>query len=107
MSPWFTSAFARKAVNEGRADFLPCHYHDAADFWRQKIKADVFYAAVSPMDKHGFFNFGGSVSLALAQMERAGKVFLEVNRRVPRCHGRGWVHISQVDAVCEYDRRHV
>jgi 4-hydroxybutyrate CoA-transferase len=101
---WFTSGFARKAVNQGRADFMPCHYHDAASFWREKVHADVFYAAVSSMDKHGYFSFGGSASLAMAQMERADMVFLEVNRHVPRCHGRAWVHISQVDALCEHHR---
>jgi 4-hydroxybutyrate CoA-transferase len=98
---WFTSAFARPAINQGLADFLPCHYHDAAGFWREKIKADVFYGAVSPMDKHGFFSFGGAASLVLAQMESAGLLFLEVNENIPRAHGRGMVHISQVDAVCE------
>ena len=98
---WFSGAYGRKAIVKGLADFMPCNYYDAASFWRNKIKADVFYAVVSPMDKHGFFSFGGSASLPMAQMERADMVFLEVNRHMPRTHGRALVHISQVDAVCE------
>ena len=98
---WFTSGYARKAVNEGRADFMPCYYKDAPKLWREHVKADVFYATVSPMDKHGWFSFGVAASNARAQMSRAKRVFLEVNEFMPRAHGTGVVHISEVDAICE------
>ena len=100
---WFTSGFARKAVQEGRADFMPCYYKDAPRLWREFVEADVFYATVSPMDQHGWFSFGVSVSNARAQLSRAKKVFLEVNKYMPRTHGTGFVHISEVDAICEND----
>lgn len=101
---WFTSGFARKAVQEGRADFMPCYYKDAPMFWRELVQADVFYATVSPMDKHGWFSFGVSASVARAQMARAKKVFLEVNSFMPRTHGSQLVHITEVDAICENHR---
>jgi acyl-CoA hydrolase len=98
---WFTSGFARKAVQEGRADFMPCYYKDVPMLWRELVEADVFYATVSPMDKHGWFSFGVSASTGRAQMSRAKKVFLEVNENMPRTHGSQFVHISEVDAVFE------
>lgn len=101
---WFTSGFARKAVQEGRADFMPCYYKDAPMFWRELVEADVFYATVSPMDQHGWFSFGVSASVGRAQMSRAKKVLLEVNEFMPRTHGSQFVHISEVDAVCENNR---
>ncbi|MCX7780120.1 MAG: 4-hydroxybutyrate--acetyl-CoA CoA transferase [Negativicutes bacterium] len=101
---WFTSGFARKAVQEGRADFMPCYYKDAPMFWRELVAADVFYATVSPMDKHGWFSFGVSASVGRAQLSRAKKVFLEVNEYMPRTHGSQFVHISEVDAICENNR---
>lgn len=100
---WFTSGYARKAVQEGYADFMPCYYYEAPKLWREFVEADVFYATVSPMDKQGWFSFGVSVSNARAQMLRAKKVYLEVNKYMPRTHGRGFVHISEVDAIYEND----
>ena len=101
---WFTSGFARKAVQEGRADFMPCYYKDVPAFWREFVEAEVFYATVSPMDQHGWFSFGVSASVGRAQMSRAKKVFLEVNGFMPRTHGSQFVHITEIDAIFENNR---
>ncbi|MFZ5944530.1 MAG: acetyl-CoA hydrolase/transferase family protein [Bacillota bacterium] len=98
---WFTSGFARKAVQEGRADFMPCYYKDVPRIWKEFVEADIFYATVSPMDKHGWFSFGVSASTGKAQMSRAKKIFLEVNKNMPRTHGSQFVHISEADAIFE------
>ncbi|MDR2007139.1 MAG: hypothetical protein LBP78_07865 [Acidaminococcales bacterium] len=100
---WFVGSVARKAVNEGRAEVMPCYYKDVPGLWREAIKPDVFYAAVSPMDKHGYFSFGLIGSEAVAQMERADLRFLEVNSTIPRTHGSAFVHISQITGLCESD----
>lgn len=98
---WFTSGNARQAVKEGRADYMPGFYHEFPRFWREYIQPDVFYAMVSPMDKHGYFSFSLGAAEARAQMSRAKKIFLEVNEYMPRAHGPAIVHISEVDAICE------
>ncbi len=98
---WFTSAYARKPIAAGRANYLPVFYKDAPRFWREKVKADVFVGSVSPMDEKGYFTFGASTSVVRAQMESADKIFLEVNENVPRVYGSETVHISQVDGVVE------
>lgn len=101
---WFTSASARKAVKEGRADFMPNYYYEVPRFWREFVKPNVFYAMVSPMDSHGYFSFGLAASEGRAQMSRADKIFLEVNPSMPRVFGDNFVHISEIDAVCESDK---
>lgn len=98
---WFTSASSRQAVREGRADFMPNFYYEVPRYWMEYIKPDVFYAVVSPMDKHGYFSFGCVSAEPLAQMARAGKIFLEVNPHMPRVFGSNIIHISQVDGLCE------
>ncbi|MEL7656513.1 MAG: acetyl-CoA hydrolase/transferase C-terminal domain-containing protein, partial [Bacillota bacterium] len=98
---WFTSGYARKAVQEGRADFMPCFYKDVPKYWREFLEPDVFYASVSPMDRHGWFSFGVSTSTGRAQMSRSKVIFLEVNENMPRTHGSQFIHISEVDAICE------
>jgi acyl-CoA hydrolase len=98
---WFTSGNARKAVQEGRADYLPCFYYEVPRFWREHVEPDVFYSMVSPMDSHGYFTFGVGSCGGRAQLERAKLKFLEINPYMPRVLGDNIIHISEVDAVCE------
>ena len=98
---WFTSGYSRKAVQEGRADYMPTYYKDVPRLWDQFLDIDVFYALVSPMDQHGYFSFGLSCSETLVAKNKAGKIFLEVNPNMPRTHGQNFIHISEVDMLCE------
>jgi acyl-CoA hydrolase len=98
---WFTSGFSRKAVQEGRADYMPAYYNDVPRMWNEFVKPDVFYALVSPMDEHGYFSFGVSCSGTLALKSRAERIYVEVNPNMPRTHGQNFIHISEVDMLCE------
>jgi acyl-CoA hydrolase len=53
------------------------------------------------MDDHGYFSFGLACSESLAVKNKAKKIFLEVNPNMPRTHGQNFIHISEVDALCE------
>ncbi len=98
---YFSSPLARKAIAKGIADQIHTYYSDEGLIWRNYIEADIFYAVVSPMDKHGYFSFGPAVGGARGQMSRAKKVFVEVNENQPRVHGESNIHISEIDALCE------
>ncbi len=98
---WFSSAGARKAVNEGRADFIPAYYRDIPGHIRRGYEYDAFCVAVSPMDKHGWFSLGNNASYAQAMMDKAKRIYLEVNDRQPRAVCGAQIHISQADAIVE------
>ena len=100
---WFSGARLRTAINEGRADIMPCYYRDMPQLFRDYTPVDAMLAVVSPMDEHGYFSTGvvGSVSPQLFQ--KAKHIFLEVNRYVPRALNGPKIHISQVTALCEHD----
>ncbi len=98
---WFTQAVARQSVQEGHSDYMPCNYSEEVALWDVKGNPDVFYATVSPMDKHGYFSFGLVASESVELAQRAKYVFLEVNKYMPRVHGSNFVHISEVTAICE------
>ncbi|MDD2499170.1 MAG: 4-hydroxybutyrate CoA-transferase, partial [Desulfitobacteriaceae bacterium] len=98
---WFTAGASRAAVQEGRADFVPCFYHEIPMFHRDYWEHDVFFATVSRMDKHGWFSFGAAVSEAHAMMSKSKCVILEVNNHMPRVLGNSMVHISEIDALIE------
>ena len=98
---WFSGGGARKAVNGGWADTIPNYYRDTPGLIRRGGDYDLFVAAVSPMDQHGYFSLGPTSSYSLAMLEKARRVFLEVNDKMPRAVAGAQVHISQVDALIE------
>ncbi len=102
---WFTGGAGRKGVQEGAYDYVPNHYSTAPKYWRELMPTlDVFYAEVSPMDKHGYFSCGMSAAEVPAMLERANIVLLDVNDKMPRTFGNNMIHISQVTALCESSR---
>lgn len=99
----FSDALARKAVNAGLADVLPNCYADCGALIRDYRPLNVFIAAVSPMDEHGYFSFGCSTSVIPTMIDKADLVLLEVNRYMPRAVNAPQIHISEVTALCEND----
>ena len=100
---WHMSGIERKAVDQGFAYYSPMRYSELPRFYRENVDVDVVMIQVTPMDEHGYFNFGPSAS-HLADMCRTAKhIIVEVNANMPRCLG-GFdegIHVSQVDAIVE------
>lgn len=100
---WFSGGGLRKAVNAGKADIMPGYYRDWPQLFDQYIELDAIYLHVSPMDKHGYFSMplAGSVSQVL--LDKAKKVYLQVNNNMPRSLYSTLIHISKIDGICEAD----
>ena len=58
---------------------------------------------VSPFDKHGFCSLGVSVDVAKAAVKNANYVIAQVNPQMPRTHGDGLMHISEINALVKVD----
>lgn len=100
---WFSSGGARKAVNAGYADILPAYYRDVPRHIRVEYEYDAFCVSVSPMDSHGYFSLANNGSYAEAMMDKAKRIFVEVNYQQPRCLCGTQIHVSQVDAIVEFN----
>ncbi|HVI39532.1 MAG TPA: acetyl-CoA hydrolase/transferase C-terminal domain-containing protein [Anaerovoracaceae bacterium] len=98
---WFSGGNARKAVNEGRADIMPCYYRDIPGLYIDYVDIDAYCAVVSPMDKHGYFSTGCSGSSSFSMIRKARFIYLEVNEHMPRTLNAPQIHISQVTAFHE------
>jgi len=101
---WHMGGVERKAVEAGFGYYIPLRYSELPRYYRENVcPADVAVMQVSPMDEHGWFNFGTSASHIGAICERAKKIIVEVNKNVPRCLGGSEVgiHISRVDMIVE------
>lgn len=97
----FTAANTRQAVNEGRADFIPCFLSEVTSLMVSCLPPDVGIFSLSPPDKHGYCSLGPSIDVSLSAFRMAKKVVGQVNKFLPRTHGDGAVHISELDAVIE------
>lgn len=96
---FFVGANVRKAVQQGRADYIPIFYSEVPRVLRKGvIPIDVAMIQVSPPDTHGYCSLGVSVETSLAGVKSAKKVIAQVNPNMPRSHGDGIIHISSIDA---------
>ena len=98
---WFSSGGARKAINAGYADFIPNYYRDIPGLIRANYRFDAFFASVAPMDENGKFSLSTVGSYSRAAMEKADRIFLEVNEEQPYVPGGIMIDIKDVDFVCE------
>lgn len=102
---FFVGAPLRKAVAEGRADFVPIFLSQIPGLFASgRIKLDVALVTLSPPDKHGYCTLGTSVDAARAAVDSARFVVAEVNTRAPRTHGATVVPMARVEAAVASDR---
>ncbi|MFN9801464.1 MAG: 4-hydroxybutyrate CoA-transferase, partial [Bacteroidota bacterium] len=58
---------------------------------------------VSPPDRHGFCSLGTSVDIVRSAIQSARHVVAQVNPQMPRTHGDGIIHSSQIDVMVEVE----
>ena len=100
---WHLSAYERKLCDRGLCTFSPMVFRNLVWYYQSFLDLNVGMAAVTPMDKHGYFNFSCGTGVARGILEKADIIILEVNERLPRIYG-GFdecIHISEVDCVVE------
>ena len=95
----FVSDSVRKAVQDGRADFIPVFLSDIPDLFKNgQLPLDVALIQISPPDKHGYCSLGISVDIARAAVSTARHIIAQVNPKVPRTHGDSMIHTDRIHA---------
>lgn len=100
---FFATNAVRHLIHGGHATYTPANFGDIPRLIRQSDGVDVVMFSVAPMDDHGYMNFGLGCDYTPAAIEVAKKIIVEVNPNMPRTGGHNHIHISQVDAVVEFD----
>jgi acyl-CoA hydrolase len=100
----FIGPNARRAVNEGRAEYIPAFLSDVPDLFRSGIlPLDAVLINVTPPDGHGYCSLGVSVEGMLAAIPAATTVIAQLNRSIPRTLGESFVHVDDIDYAVEVD----
>jgi len=98
----FVGPADRKAINEGKADYVPIFLYQIPDlFYSGEMSIDVAMLHLSPPDEHGFMSYGVEVLASKAAAETAKTVIAQVNEKMPRVLGDSFIHISRVHKVVE------
>jgi 4-hydroxybutyrate CoA-transferase len=100
----FIGPNARRAVNEGRADYVPCFLSDVPRLFDRGLqRLDAVLVNATPPDAHGFCSLGTSVEAMHAAIRAAETVIVQFNRAMPRTLGESFIHVSQIDLAVEVD----
>ena len=93
----FAGGMVRKAIEEGRADYVPVFLSDVPDrFLSGAVKLDAALLQISPPNAHGQCTLGVSVDCAKAAADSAPMLLCEINERMPRTHGNSVVPFERV-----------
>ena len=100
----FVGPNVRSAVEEGQADYVPIFLSEVPSLFRSGVMPlDVALVQVSPPDRHGFCSLGVSVDASRAAVQTARRVVAQINPNMPRTHGDGLLHASNIDLAVLVD----
>ncbi len=101
---FFVGKNVRKAVAEGRADYIPAFLSEIPTLIRSRsVPVDVAMISVSPVDKHGYVSLGPSVDTTLAAVQTARLVIAQINQNMPRVMGEAQIPFEMIDRFIEAD----
>lgn len=104
MNSLFVSQNVRQIVNGTNGDYIPVFLSEIPILFDKGILAlDVALVHVSEPDKHGFCSLGTSVDIARSAVKNAKHIIAQVNKQMPRTHGDGIIHISEIHTLVSVD----
>ena len=104
INSFFIGKNVRHTLAAGNGSYTPVFLSELPLLFKRNI-VDVSVALihVSVPDKHGYCSLGVSVEATLAAIENADQVIAQVNKQMPRTHGAGIIHVSEIDYFVECD----
>lgn len=101
----FVSTNSRKVANSEYGDYVPVFLSEIPLlFCPEFLPIDVAFIQVSAPDKHGYCTLGTSVDIAKAALENAKMVVAQVNSKMPRTHGDGFIHVSKIHSLVWHEQ---
>ena len=102
VNSFFIGKNVRHTLKAGNGSYTPVFLSELPIlFKRGIIELDVALIHVSPPDRHGYCSLGVSIEATLAAIDNAGWVIAQVNKNMPRTHGAGIIHVSEINAFVE------
>lgn len=100
---FFASASNRDALSDGTADYTPCFFHEIPATLRDVVKPRVTIVSVCPPDENGYVSLGPNVDYIESTLSYCEVKIAQVNKNIPRAHGKAIKHVSDFDWFVEID----
>ncbi|WGQ12379.1 acetyl-CoA hydrolase/transferase C-terminal domain-containing protein [Pedobacter gandavensis] len=101
----FVSANTRAVANSMNGDYIPVFLSQIPKLFKEGfLPIDVALIQVSEPDAHGYCSLGTSVDIARAAVDTAKHIIAQVNPKMPRTHGDGFVHISAINSLVHFEQ---
>ncbi|MEK2646209.1 acetyl-CoA hydrolase/transferase family protein [Bdellovibrio sp. BCCA] len=101
----FLGSNMRDKIQNENVGYLPCFLSEIPSLFRSGVRPlDVALIHVSKPDRHGFCSLGTSVDVTRSAVDNAKVIIAQVNARMPRVHGDGFIHIDRIHHTVEVDQ---
>lgn len=98
----FVGGNARTAIEENRADYTPCFFHEIPRlFTHGPLHPDVAIIQLSQPDAEGYCSFGVSSDYTKPAAHAASVIIAEINDQMPFIGGDNLIHVSELDYIIE------
>ena len=102
VNSFFIGKNVRHTLTAGNGSYTPVFLSELPLLFKRNIlPVDVALIHVSIPDKHGYCSLGVSVEATLAAIDNAKIVIAQVNEQMPRTHGDGIIHHTEIDLFVE------
>jgi len=102
VNSFFIGKNVRHTLKAGNGSYTPVFLSEVPCLFKQRIiELDVVLIHVSIPDRHGYCSLGVSVEASLAAIDNAKVVIAQVNKNMPRTHGAGIIHHTEIDYFVE------
>ncbi|MTE26599.1 acetyl-CoA hydrolase/transferase family protein [Winogradskyella ouciana] len=104
VNSFFIGKNVRHTLKAGNGSYTPVFLSEVPLLFKQNIiDLDVVLIHVSVPDQHGYCSLGVSVEATLAAIDNVTTVVAQVNKNMPRTHGAGIIHHTEIDYFVECD----
>ena len=102
VNSFFIGKNVRHTLKAGNGSYTPVFLSELPKLFQKRIiDLDVVLIHVSLPDKHGYCSLGVSLEASLAAIDNAKCVIAQVNKNMPRTHGAGIIHHTEIDYFVE------
>jgi len=104
VNSFFIGKNVRHTLKAGNGSYTPVFLSELPLLFKRNIlPVDIALVHVSVPDRHGYCSLGVSVEATLAAIDNAKIVIAQVNKQMPRTHGDGVIHHTEIDLFVECD----
>jgi len=104
VNSFFIGPNVRHTIKAGNGSYTPVFLSELPKLFKHNIiNLDIALVQVSPPDRHGYCSLGVTVAATLAAIVNAKHVIAQVNPQMPRTHGDGIIHYTELDTIVEVD----